>query len=306
MIFLVRKLLGFNGIRDPRGGVEKSQLEELIVAIQDVSLTSSRDRWVWELNGTGDFSVSSIRNLIDSRLLPKGDFNTKWIRHVPIKVNTIAWKVMTNSLPTRFNISRRGIDIDSISCVNSGPVTGLGDLPENCLATILANLDPPDISSTADFIWEPKLPENYRTLAEKLMFYEGCSEACLVKKKVYAGLCSPVRFSSGTKEVWLDKERGGICIYWTHIPTLQSRFHAIAYLQQIWWLEVEGDLEFSLPAGIYSLFFRLRLGRPSEGQDRKSSSTTQQVHGWNIKPVRDLVDLEEYVFVNDTELNAQT
>nr|GEY27945.1 hypothetical protein [Tanacetum cinerariifolium] len=63
-------------------------------------------------------------------------------------------------------------------------------------------------------------------------------------------------------------------------------FHAIAYLQQIWWLEVEGNLEFSFPVGSYSLFFRLRLGRPSEGQDRKSSSTTQQVHGWNIKPVR--------------------
>nr|GEY63261.1 hypothetical protein [Tanacetum cinerariifolium] len=142
-------------------------------------------------------------------------------------------------------------------------------------------------ASTADFIWEPKLPKNYRTLADKLMFYEGCSEACLVKKEVYAGLCSPVRFSSGTKEVWLDKEKGGICMlvswkemkitgiddrrYWTHIPTLQSRFHAIAYLQQIWWLEVEGDLEFSFPAG---------------RQDRKSSSTTQQVHGWNIKPVR--------------------
>ncbi|GJR71770.1 F-box domain, cyclin-like protein [Tanacetum coccineum] len=70
------------------------------------------------------------------------------------------------------------------------------------------------------------------------------------------------------------------------ITTLLSRFHAIAYLHKIWWLEVEGDLEFSFPAGSYSLFFRLRLGRPSEGQDRKSSSTTQQVHGWNIKPVR--------------------
>ncbi|GJX09413.1 RNA-directed DNA polymerase, eukaryota [Tanacetum coccineum] len=77
------------------------------------------DRWVLGvLKGSGDFSVSLIRNLIDSRVLPKGDLKTKWIRHVPIKVNIFAWKVMTNSLPTRFNISRRGIDIDSISCVN--------------------------------------------------------------------------------------------------------------------------------------------------------------------------------------------
>jgi hypothetical protein len=27
-----------------------------------------------------------------------------------------AWKVKTDSLPTRFNISRRGIDIESIMC----------------------------------------------------------------------------------------------------------------------------------------------------------------------------------------------
>ncbi|GKD19042.1 RNA-directed DNA polymerase, eukaryota [Tanacetum coccineum] len=32
-------------------------------------------------------------------------------------VNVHAWKVKTDSLPTRFNVSRRGIDIDSIMCV---------------------------------------------------------------------------------------------------------------------------------------------------------------------------------------------
>ncbi|XP_024976285.1 F-box protein PP2-A13-like [Cynara cardunculus var. scolymus] len=192
---------------------------------------------------------------------------------------------------------------------------GLGDLPENCLAMVLACLDPPDIcnlartnrafyrASSADFIWEPKLPENYRNLAEKLIFYEG-SSLSLGKKDIYAGLCCPIRFSSGTKEVWMEKRRGGICMvaswkgmkitgiddrrYWTHIPTLQSRFHAIAYLQQIWWLEVEGDLEFEFPAGTYSFYFRLQLGRPSKGKNQQCSATSSSryVHGWNIKPVR--------------------
>ncbi|KAI7746073.1 hypothetical protein M8C21_003749, partial [Ambrosia artemisiifolia] len=186
---------------------------------------------------------------------------------------------------------------------------GLGDLPENCLAMILGYLTPPDIcnlarinrafyrASSADFIWEPKLPENYGNLAKKLMFYEGSSK-CLAKKDIYAGLCSPVRFSSATKEVWMEKEGGGICMlaswkgmkitgiddrrYWTHLPSLQSRFNTIAYLHQIWWLEVEGDLEFEFPAGSYSLFFRLQLGRPPKGQYK----TAKPVHGWNIKPVR--------------------
>ncbi|CAI9259674.1 unnamed protein product [Lactuca saligna] len=190
---------------------------------------------------------------------------------------------------------------------------GLGELPENCLAMVLAYLDPPDIcnlartnrafyhASSADFIWESKLPENYRILARKLVLYDG-NLACFGKKDIYAGLCSPVRFSSGTKEVWIEKESGGMCMlvswkgmkitgiddrrYWSHIPTLQSRFYSIAYLKQIWWLEVEGDIEFEFPPGSYSLFFSLQLGKPSKGQNRQCSSITPQVYGWNIKPVR--------------------
>ncbi|GKD42212.1 RNA-directed DNA polymerase, eukaryota, partial [Tanacetum coccineum] len=66
----------------------------------------------------GEYTVASARYLIDVRLLLKGELKTRWIRYVPIKVNTFAWKVMTNSIPTRFNISRRGIDIESLACVN--------------------------------------------------------------------------------------------------------------------------------------------------------------------------------------------
>ncbi|GKD77838.1 RNA-directed DNA polymerase, eukaryota, reverse transcriptase zinc-binding domain protein [Tanacetum coccineum] len=115
---LAHHSLTYSFQREPRGGVEKSQVEELVAMVQYVNLTHSQDRWTWLLNKSGEYTVASSRNLIDSRLLPKGELKTRWIRYVPIKVNTLAWKVMTNSLPTRFNISRRGIDIDSISCVN--------------------------------------------------------------------------------------------------------------------------------------------------------------------------------------------
>ncbi|GKE55101.1 RNA-directed DNA polymerase, eukaryota, partial [Tanacetum coccineum] len=65
-----------------------------------------------------EFSVASIRKLIDDKTLPSSDYITRWNKSVPIKVNVHAWKVMTSSLPTRFNIFRRGILIDSIICVN--------------------------------------------------------------------------------------------------------------------------------------------------------------------------------------------
>nr|GEY38113.1 RNA-directed DNA polymerase, eukaryota [Tanacetum cinerariifolium] len=35
---------------------------------------------------------------------------------VPIKINVFAWKVKMDGLPTRFNISRRGMNIDSMLC----------------------------------------------------------------------------------------------------------------------------------------------------------------------------------------------
>nr|GEU68091.1 chitinase II [Tanacetum cinerariifolium] len=41
---------------------------------------------------------------------------TRWVKCVPIKVNILAWKIRSDALPTGINISRRGIDIQSISC----------------------------------------------------------------------------------------------------------------------------------------------------------------------------------------------
>ncbi|GKA12807.1 RNA-directed DNA polymerase, eukaryota [Tanacetum coccineum] len=81
-----------------------------------LNFASSLHRWTWNLSSSGEFSVSSVRCLIDDKTLPVFDHQTRWVRFVPIKVNVIAWKVKNNSLPTRFNISRRGISINCIKC----------------------------------------------------------------------------------------------------------------------------------------------------------------------------------------------
>ncbi|KDP28687.1 hypothetical protein JCGZ_14458 [Jatropha curcas] len=188
----------------------------------------------------------------------------------------------------------------------------LGDIPESCVASVLMYLDPIEIcklarlnrafrgASSADFIWESKLPSNYRFIMEKLLDDENAL-ADLGKKDLYARLCRPNPFDSGTKEVWLDKNTGGVCLaisskaltitgsddrrYWNHISTDESRFQTVAYLQQIWWFEADGEFEFQFPAGTYSLFFRLQLGKPLKRMGRRICNT-EQVHGWDIKPVR--------------------
>ncbi|GKE45570.1 RNA-directed DNA polymerase, eukaryota, reverse transcriptase zinc-binding domain protein, partial [Tanacetum coccineum] len=65
---------------------------------------------------SGEFSVASIKRLIDEMRFPNISDTTRWVKYVPIKVNILAWKIRCDVLPTRMNMSRRGIDIQAISC----------------------------------------------------------------------------------------------------------------------------------------------------------------------------------------------
>ncbi|GJT33965.1 RNA-directed DNA polymerase, eukaryota [Tanacetum coccineum] len=108
--------------RVPRSGVESSQLNDLISFMNGVVIGVVPDRWFWSLNGMGEYSVSSVRKVIDERCLPGMSNQTRWSKEVPIKINVHAWKVSLDCLPTRLNISRRGIDIPSIICPNCDSV----------------------------------------------------------------------------------------------------------------------------------------------------------------------------------------
>lgn len=192
----------------------------------------------------------------------------------------------------------------------SKKITQLGDLPESCVAMVLMNLDPKDIcamarlnrafsgASSADFVWESKLPSNYKQILDKI-----CDDfpVNFCKKEIYATLCRFNSIDHGTKKVWLDKSTGGMCMaisskdlsitgiddrrYWNHIPTEESRFSTVAYLQQIWWFEVNGEVEFPFPEGTYNVFFRVQLGRPMKRFGRRVCNT-DQIHGWDLKPVQ--------------------
>ena len=69
------------------------------------------------------YSVASARSLVDSFFLSSGSDPSRWNRNVPIKVNVFLWRAMINKLPSRVNLDRRGIDVDSLLC----PIC-LGDL----------------------------------------------------------------------------------------------------------------------------------------------------------------------------------
>ncbi|GKE87540.1 RNA-directed DNA polymerase, eukaryota, reverse transcriptase zinc-binding domain protein [Tanacetum coccineum] len=97
----------------PRGGVEEEQYSHLLSRVDEVSLPFMLDRWVWTFDSSGEFSVKSVRTLIDDMFLPKEVVHTHWVNVVPLKVNILAWRVWLE-LPTRFNLSLRGVEISSI------------------------------------------------------------------------------------------------------------------------------------------------------------------------------------------------
>ncbi|GJX95271.1 RNA-directed DNA polymerase, eukaryota, reverse transcriptase zinc-binding domain protein [Tanacetum coccineum] len=93
--------------------------EKLLLLISNTSsviLSNISDRWSWLLVLSSNFSVKSTREFIDDFMLPKTDVPTRWIKYIPIKINNFAWRVSLDKLPTRLNISLRGLDIPSIIC----------------------------------------------------------------------------------------------------------------------------------------------------------------------------------------------
>ncbi|KAJ9549508.1 hypothetical protein OSB04_022051 [Centaurea solstitialis] len=73
--------------------------------------------WRWDLEGSGLFSVSSLRMALENKLFfREGDSKTIWLNPLPSKVNIFIWKLQNERLPTLANLSRRGINLPSLLC----------------------------------------------------------------------------------------------------------------------------------------------------------------------------------------------
>ncbi|GJS96942.1 RNA-directed DNA polymerase, eukaryota [Tanacetum coccineum] len=93
-------------------------MENLRLKMEDHILPNMLDRWFWSLSCSGEFTVASVRHFIDDHSLVDSAPKTLWIKVVLKKINIYAGRIKMDNLPTRFNLSRRGIDIDSIICPN--------------------------------------------------------------------------------------------------------------------------------------------------------------------------------------------
>ncbi|GJY36796.1 hypothetical protein Tco_0422174 [Tanacetum coccineum] len=64
----VNEGLAYSFRRLPRGGVESYQMESLLSLLLSSLASSMSDRWIWALDGMGEFSVASVRSYIEDNL----------------------------------------------------------------------------------------------------------------------------------------------------------------------------------------------------------------------------------------------
>ncbi|GJV36862.1 RNA-directed DNA polymerase, eukaryota [Tanacetum coccineum] len=56
--------------------------------LKQVVLAQGSDHWTWTANGSGQFSVASVRKIIDNKLCSGGENSTRWIRCCRNPINT--------------------------------------------------------------------------------------------------------------------------------------------------------------------------------------------------------------------------
>ncbi|GJY78320.1 RNA-directed DNA polymerase, eukaryota, reverse transcriptase zinc-binding domain protein [Tanacetum coccineum] len=101
-------------------GLSEGDLVSLNNVISGIVLDPLHDdKWVWSLNASESFSVKSLCVAIQNKMFYNNIAAPKftWNSWVPRKVNICVWRLSLDRLPTRSNLVRQGIQLDSSSCL---------------------------------------------------------------------------------------------------------------------------------------------------------------------------------------------
>ncbi|GKB78544.1 RNA-directed DNA polymerase, eukaryota, reverse transcriptase zinc-binding domain protein, partial [Tanacetum coccineum] len=147
--------------------------------IRDVVLSDHSDSWTWSPNISKGYSVALARHLIDSHILDVSPNATRWNQNIPIKVNVFLWRLSLNKLPSRVNLDKKYIDVDSILCpICNDDVESVNhhfftcDMAKDLWAMLARwwELDIPFCSNMAEwFVWLDSLTISHKAR----VFFEG-------------------------------------------------------------------------------------------------------------------------------------
>ncbi|XP_071699188.1 uncharacterized protein [Rutidosis leptorrhynchoides] len=102
--------------RESIGSRNEQLVNDLRCCLSFCQLADRDDRWLYSLSNDGLYTVKSAREGIDQVALPSSHVKTIWFKFLPRKVNIFLWRLRLDSLPVRWNLSAKGIEINSIVC----------------------------------------------------------------------------------------------------------------------------------------------------------------------------------------------
>ncbi|KAJ0577028.1 hypothetical protein HanIR_Chr05g0231161 [Helianthus annuus] len=94
----------------PNNNDEMAEWAALCHLLRDFSLCSDkRDSWMWLGDELGEFSVGSLKKMMDYNPVYSSRFVWDWCRWVPLKCNLFAWRAEMGKIPTRMELRKRNI-----------------------------------------------------------------------------------------------------------------------------------------------------------------------------------------------------
>ncbi|PWA56032.1 RNA-directed DNA polymerase, eukaryota, Reverse transcriptase zinc-binding domain protein [Artemisia annua] len=109
-------IINWSWSRPIRSSHESCELAELTSLLSHLNLSDEHDSWEFIIDPSRKFSVKAIRNHIALSTSFQPSQPTHWNKMLPSKVNILLWRVMNKRIPTRMNLDKRGIDLDTVRC----------------------------------------------------------------------------------------------------------------------------------------------------------------------------------------------
>ncbi|XP_071739542.1 uncharacterized protein [Rutidosis leptorrhynchoides] len=102
----------------PPSGRAINEITELNNIVSSVTLCDKQDSWKYNLDSTGMFTTKSLALLINTLKLGGNALSLSIPRNkfLPQKVYIFIWRAIQKKIPVRFEIDKRGIDLDSTLC----------------------------------------------------------------------------------------------------------------------------------------------------------------------------------------------
>ncbi|KAJ0788215.1 putative RNA-directed DNA polymerase [Helianthus annuus] len=107
-------------IQPPDSNIELAEWMDLNSKLRDIVLSDGFDKWVWLGDDNGEFSVGSVKRMLDKNRDFSSRYVWEWSSWVPLKCNLFAWRAEMERIPTKVELRKRNVALEDDFCPMCG------------------------------------------------------------------------------------------------------------------------------------------------------------------------------------------